>query len=236
MMEMPMMRRKGFTLIELMVVLTIIVIVATASVPQIQLWNARNKGVAAVSMVISDFSKAKAMAGYSMTVDRSIRDTSMNPDGEFIRNKLFTAILYRKTSYSIIQQSGSDAWYTVNPLKQSKLPKNVSIESVNTASPNDNSGQSPATYIFTSTGRLKNTDGSLVLFGANATGIVCGNVGSPLEGTRIFIAYLKSKIDDNRSLWYQVEMDTEGETFICVETGGDSAPDFSGDTANIVEL
>ncbi len=230
-----MMRRKGFTLIELMVVLAIIVIIATASVPQIQLWNARNKGVAAVSMVISDFSKAKAMAGYSMTVNMSIRDTSMNPDGEFIRNKLFTAILYRKTSYSIIQQSGSDAWYAVNPLKQSKLPKNVSIERVNAGFTTDNPGESH-TVIFTSTGRLKKVDGSLVLFGADASGIVCGNVGSPLEGTRIFIAYLKSKIDDNRSLWYQIEIDTEGETFICVEPGGDSVPDFSGDTANIVEL
>lgn len=233
-----MMRRKGFTLIELMVVLAIIVIIATASVPSIQVWTARNRGTAAVSMIISDFSKAKAMAEYSMTVNRDVRDTSFNPEGDFIRQKLTTAIMFRKTSYSIIQQSGNTAWHEVGPLKLSKLPKNVSIEAVNTGATTDNPGGSH-TVIFSSTGRLKKSDGSLVPFGAGLANLSCGSVQSPLNGTRILIAYMKSQIDADSSLWYQIEIDTEGEIFICMETGDDSGPesgDYSGDTANVVEL
>jgi prepilin-type N-terminal cleavage/methylation domain-containing protein len=57
---------QGFTLIELMVVLSIIVIIATASVPKIQVWIARNRGNQAVSQLISDISKAKSISGYTV--------------------------------------------------------------------------------------------------------------------------------------------------------------------------
>ncbi|HPA57221.1 MAG TPA: prepilin-type N-terminal cleavage/methylation domain-containing protein, partial [bacterium] len=60
------MKFKGFTLIELMVVLAIIIIIATASVPKIQEWTARNRGNQAVSQLISDFTKARSIAGYTV--------------------------------------------------------------------------------------------------------------------------------------------------------------------------
>jgi len=74
-MEIAKMERKGFTLIELMVVLAIIVIIATASVPKIQVWTARNRGATAVSQIISDFSKAKSIAAYS------VYDTGLDVNG-----------------------------------------------------------------------------------------------------------------------------------------------------------
>ncbi|HNZ54990.1 MAG TPA: prepilin-type N-terminal cleavage/methylation domain-containing protein [bacterium] len=55
------MKFKAFTLIELMVTLGVITIIATASVPQVQMWIARNKGIQIVSQVISDFSKAETL-------------------------------------------------------------------------------------------------------------------------------------------------------------------------------
>lgn len=226
-----MMRRKGFTLIELMVVLTIIVIIATASVPQIQLWIARNRGLTAVATIISDFSKAKSMAAYSMTVNTD----SLDADSNLQRSKLTTAIMFRKTSYSILQQSGTAAWHELSPLKFSKIPLNVSIESVNTEATNDNPGQS-ITLIFTSTGRLKKTNGALVLFGEVLGDVKCGALDSPLNGKRVFGSIIKSKVDALHYIWYRVEIDTAGEYFICMDLTSGAEPNFEADTANVVEL
>lgn len=223
--------RKGFTLIELMVVLTIIVIIATASVPQIQLWIGRNRGLSAIATIISDFSKAKAMAAYSMTVNTD----SLDADSNLQRSKLTTAIMFRKTSYSILQQSGTAAWHELGPLKFSKIPLNVSIESVNTGATSDNPGQSP-TLIFTSTGRLKQTNGALVPFGAGLGNLKCGALDSPLNGRRVFVSIMNSRVDDSHYIWYRVEIDTAGEYFICMDLSGSTEPNFEADTANVIEL
>ena len=231
-----MMRGKGFTLIELMVVLAIIVIIATASVPQVQLWIARNRGLTAVTMIISDFSKAKAMAEYSVKISESDRLNLKN--GDFQRSKSFTAMVFKASSYSIVQQPDDIGWESVTPLKTSKFPINVSVAFVNGAVATDNPGPSLATVVFSSTGRLKNTSGGLVPFGADMGNLPCGSVQSPLDGSRIFYAKLKSQINSSNALWYRIEIDTEGESFVCMEPGTASDPksNFEEATANVVDL
>ncbi|HPS31106.1 MAG TPA: prepilin-type N-terminal cleavage/methylation domain-containing protein [bacterium] len=223
------MRRKGFTLIELMVVLTIIVVIATASVPKIQSWTARNRGAAAVSQIISDFSKAKAIAAYSVNVN-----TQTLVNGSYDRTRPETAIMFKKSSYSILQRTDATAWNIVSPLKQTALPHNVTITNINGGSTSD-TGDSP-TLIFTSTGRVKKTNDALVLFGAGSANQVCGAVTSPLEGRRIFNAILTSQIDSVHFLYYRIEIDTAGEFFVCMEPADSTTPNFAGATANILEL
>ena len=236
-MEIAVKRANGFTLIELMVVLTIIVIIATASVPQIQLWIARNRGMTAVAQIISDFSKTKSIAAYSVNANTD----NLSASGNLVRTRPETAMMFRRSSYSILQRTVSTkAWHEVesdSPLKKTALPLRVEIKFVNAEEPTDNPGNSP-TLIFTSTGRTKKIDNSLVLPGADAGDLECGDINSPLNGRRIFVARIRSAVDDSRFLWYQIEIDTSGESFICMVTvtGEATTPDFSAETANIVEL
>lgn len=230
MMEIAKMKRKGFTLIELMVVLAIIVIIATASVPKVQVWTARNRGVTAVSQIISEISKAKSIAAYS------VNNTGVDGAGNYTRVRPETAIMFRGSSYSILQRTGSTDWPDVSPLKQTALPLKVSIVSVNGDSAN-NLGNTP-TLIFTSTGRVKKTDNALVPLGINGS-LECGDVGnyhSPLNGRRVFNLILKSEIDEDSFFWYRIEIDTAGEFLVCMEPGDASQADFKGASVNLLEL
>lgn len=232
------MRKNGFTLIELMVVLAIIMILATASVPQIQLWTARNRGATAVSQIISDFSKAKSIAAYSVGTLDTTGATGFYTGGKYTRVRPETAIMFRTSSYSILQRTNTAiAWQDTPPLKRTALPLRVSVVSINAGPTNDSSGAS-ATLILTSTGRVKKIDNSLVQLGASMGAMKCGDVDSPLNNRRVFGAIMKSDIDvdGTKALWYQVEIDTAGEIFVCVEPSSSGQPNFQGAGANVLEI
>lgn len=225
------MERKGFTLIELMVVLAIIVIIATASVPQVQLWTARNRGMAAVAQIISDFSKAKAIAAYSVT------DTGVDGTGNYTRSRPVTTVMFRTSSYSIIQETGAP--HDASPLKRTAFPLRVSLQFVNGLPTNDVPSSTPqTTFIFTSTGRLKRfSNDSLVPFGAGFGGLTCGGVPSPLNGKRIFNGILKAEITGEKGLWYRIEIDTSGQFSVCMMLSSDgNEPSFSDPKAKVLEL
>lgn len=229
---------KGFTLIELMVVLGIITIIATASIPQVQMWTGRNRGKAAVSNIISDFAKARAMGSYAMKTDDG---AAVGADTRLERQ--ITGLLFRKTSYVILQK---DPTTTVDwnentsgfqVLRKAALPMNVSIELLNTGATNDGGGTSP-TLEFTSSGKVKQSNGLLVPPGAGAGNLFCNTASSPLDGRRVLVAILKASVNDDKAMWYQLEIDSTGEYFVCVEPGdnGTAAPDFQGVNANILEM
>ena len=236
--------KKAFTLIELLVTLAIITILATASVPQVQKWTARNRGMAAVSNIISDFAKARAIGEYSM--DEGTNSGSIYEN--YTLSRPLTAIMFRQTSYSIIQRpstkigdwkdNGSDDHTT---LKKVALPLNVAVMALNTGATNDGAGASP-TLVLTSNGNVKQTNNLLVPLGAGAGNLPCGTVNSTLDGRRIFVAVMKSTIvkadaTNGTAIWYRVEIDTTGEYFICMQPGTDATqPDFLGENANIVEI
>lgn len=224
-------------MIELMVVLAIITIIATASVPQVQMWTARNRGKAAVSNIISDFAKAKAIGSYAMKIDNLAAVTA---DTRLERK--ITGLLFRKTSYAILQKDPTitidwnEAGSDITILKRATLPMNVSVELLNTGATNDGAGTSP-TLEFTSSGKVRQSNGLLVPSGAGAGNLFCNADPSPLDGRRIFVAIVKSAINDAKAMWYQLEIDPSGEYFICVQPGpSDSAPDFQGKNANILEM
>lgn len=229
------MKFKGFTLLELMVVLAIIVIIATASVPQIQVWIARNRGNQAVAQLISDISKAKSISGYTV-----------NDNRDYIGQRPETAIMIRKTGYSIIQRTdmNAGAWTDVpgaanTILKKVSLPLRVRLHYVNNEETIDSAGMYSPTIVLTSSGRFKNgSDNTLVVDGIGG-GVMCNGVASPLNGKRVFIAILQSIIDDSGGIWYLIEMDQAGEYAVCSTTdveSGSGLPVWTSDNAGYIEL
>lgn len=218
----------GFTLLELMIVLVIITIIATASVPQVQLWTARNRGATAVAQIISDFSKAKSIAAYSV-----------NNDGDYVGGRPFTSIMFRQSRYTILQKTASTSWNdaTDKNVKRVALPTRVTIRTINAGTVSDTG--TAQTLVFTSTGRLKKSDNTLVPFGIG-TNSKCGTVTSPLDGRRVLLAIIRSEISATKAIWYRVEIDTTGEFFVCSmyrdNTNQTSPPAFTSARAQVLEL
>ena len=222
-----------------MIVLAIVTIIATASVPKVQMWAARNRGKAAVSNIISDFAKARAIGSYAMQVNGV---AAVDDDTRLKRQ--ITGLIFRKTSYSILQKdpTTTTAWNENNAaftvLKKATLPMNVSVEYLNTGATNDGAGSSP-TLEFTSSGRVRQSNGLLVPPGAGAGNLFCNPSNtSPLDGRRIFVAVIKSMVNETNSIYYQLEIDSTGEYFICVQPGltGATPSAFTETNANILEM
>jgi len=224
-----MMRRKGFTLIELMVVLGIITIIATASVPQIQLWTARNRGVQAVSQIISDFSKAKSIA---ITITKQ-QQLPVELAGAYVfGSRPQIALFFEQDRYYIIQRDGmkQDGWIASSDkiIKMVSLPRNIVLQKVN-----DQSVSSGIPLVITSAGRLKKEDGSFIVPVNNVTYMqTCGDQQSELKGVSVFMITLKATVSGTNSLWYRLEIGQGGEYFIC----SSSVESFTGATSNVLEL
>lgn len=229
------MKFKGFTLIELMVVLAIIVIIATASVPQVQVWIARNRGNQAVSQLISDFSKAKSIAAY--TVNDSTVNIAGNPVKMGVRPE--TAIVFRNTFYTILQKTDLSAAWDENAneiVKRVQLPLNVHLEQVNSGVASDTLA-STTKVIFTSTGRVKSGSTNLIIDNLGVTHD-CGGVNSPINGRIVFTATLRSIINSTNALWYLIDVAESGEYAVCVSasTTGDTPPDFASNAEGYLDI
>jgi prepilin-type N-terminal cleavage/methylation domain-containing protein len=237
-MEGASMKLKGFTLIELMVVLSIIVIIATATVPKVQVWIARNRGNQAVSQLISDISKAKSISGYT------VNDVVVGGARQYVGQRPETGIMLRATSYSIIQRTdmNAGAWSDVPAagnaiLKKVSLPLKVSLHYVNDQETSDSAGMYSPTVVLTSSGRFKDGSDNTIISNIGGNINCPGGVNSPLNGKRVFIGILRSMIDGTDGIWYLIEMDQAGEYAVCstVETSS-GLPVWTSTTAGYIEL
>lgn len=251
------MRKRGFSLLELMITLGVLTIVATVAVPKVQVWNARNRGLKTVMELVSDFSKAKSVAGYTVAVDTdngkieipvNIDDDGSGSDKMpvYMGIRRQTAIMLRRTEYAIYQKdSMTETWdgdATVRLLKKNVLMNTVTIEKVNgnptpeSTTSFSNSGR----FSFTSTGKLKyGSSGALVPAGQGGEG-KCGDSDRYLPNV-IFSAIIRSKISKsgNDSIWYRLDIDQRGEYLICsVFTDTDSVDYgyFSGNGSMLLDI
>ena len=227
-------KTNGFSLIELMIALGVLTIIATVAVPKVQVWNARNRGLQAVVEILSDFSKARSIAGYTVVGDKThgkidIPIDAGNPTGGsmpvYIGVRLQTAMVFRAHEYVIYQKESMKVsdWNTANVLKSNKLPDTVSIVKINnfdniteTAAANDISKR----LVFTSNGLVKTqgeSDNSTSESFATATKVSCGGESSPMTSL-VFSAVVKSKITgtDSDAVWYKIDIDQAGEYHICM--------------------
>ena len=106
-------KTNGFSLIELMVALGVLTIIATVAVPKVQVWNARNRGLQAVVEILSDFSKARSIAGYTVVGDETngkieipvdVDNASAGTMPVYIGVRLQTAMVFRAHEYAIYQK------------------------------------------------------------------------------------------------------------------------------------
>lgn len=227
-------KTNGFSLIELMIALGVLTIIATVAVPKVQVWNARNRGLQAVVEILSDFSKARSIAGYTVVGDKTngkieIPIDASNPTGGsmpvYIGVRLQTAMVFRAHEYVIYQKESMKVsdWNTATVLKNNKLPDSVSIVKINnfdniseTAAANDLSKR----LVFTSNGLVKtqgDSDNSTSESFATATKVSCGGESSPMTSL-VFSAVVKSKISGTSSdaVWYKIDIDQAGEYHICM--------------------
>lgn len=220
-------RQKGFTLIELMVTLAVISIIATASVPKIQMWVSRNQGLKVMSQITADVSKARSIA-------KSIvkQQAAVVGGGYSFGSRPQIAMLFKDDSYYILQRDnmamGSWSETADTVLKSHKLPGNIEIDTLNGASVSSGN-----VLVFTATGRIKKNDGTFVSPSKDVTYMdTCGSENSELKGTSLFMAVVKVKVSNGNTLWYRAEIGPAGDSFACVSTESS----FAGSTSNIIDL
>lgn len=235
------MRKNGFSLIELMIALGVLTIIATVAVPKVQVWNARNRGLQAVVEILSDFSKARSIAGYTVVGDKNKGkiEIPVKADGStstkmpvYVGIRLQTAMVFRAHEYAIYQKETMKVsdWASANVLKRNRLPDTVSIVKINnfdnisaTAAANDVSKR----LVFTSNGLVKTqggTDSSSSETFATANKVSCGKESTPMNSL-VFSAIVKSEISgtEKDAIWYKLDIDQAGEYHICMAFASESS-------------
>lgn len=231
-------KTNGFSLIELMVAMAVLTIIATVAVPKVQVWNARNRGLKVVMELLSDFSKARSVAGYTIVnssgaafkipVNVEEEETSDDDDTSgsskmevFVGVRSQTAIVFRKKEYGIYQKTSMAAadWTPSKSvmLKRNLLADNVTIERVNeTMYPASNTTSFESLLAFTSNGMLKNTDDKIITGIGGNDADKCGNKKA-LQNV-VLSAVIRSKISsDGESIWYRLNIDRNGDYTICTQ-------------------
>lgn len=238
-------KTNGFSLIELMIALGILTIIATVSVPRVQVWNARNRGLQTAMELISDFSKARSVAGYTVVGDKThgkidipvkIDDEEAGTMPIYMGIRRQTALMFRKTEYAIYQKESMDNTWNENAilLKKNVLMDNVTLEKVNGNNPptGSTSFSDAGRFTFTSTGKLRGADNSVIVAGKSAG--TCGSSSQRYLQNVILSAILRSKIpgSGDDSIWYRVDIDQRGEYAICTvfkDASSVNSEDFEND-------
>ena len=236
-------KTKGFSLIELMVAMAVLTILATVAVPKVQMWNARNRGLKAVLDIISDFSKARSIAGYTVVGDDTngaikipvkVNDLTGESEGGdmnvYLGIRLQTAIVFGLHEYSIYQKKDmantAGSWENAELLKKNQLPNTISIESMNNDS---EAGGFTRRLVFTSNGLVKTKADTF----PSLTAAKCGGSDNHLKQL-VMSAVVRSKIDGSGSdsIWYRIDIDKSGEYFICTSFSNN----FTDSTANPLNI
>lgn len=237
-----------------MIALGILTIIATVSVPKVQVWNARNRGVQTVMELLSDFSKARSVAGYTVvgTGNNSI-NIPVNVDNDsdaaatmpvYMGVRRQTAMVFRKSEYAIYQKQSMDTsnWdATALMLKKNNLLNTITIEKVNDTDVSASTTNFGNLLNFNSNGKIK-TKGGYFVSGADPQN---GKCGSALSNTAlpdiVFSAIIRSKIStgSNDSIWYRLDIDQRGDYTVCTlfsDKASVDYSDFAGSSAALLDI
>jgi len=226
--------KKAFTIIELMICLAVVSILAGAAVPQVRLWNARNRGLEAMTSIISDYSKARTIANY-IVVEPASGANEINYDESLAgldsqvhigkRPQVALKFAADGKSYSILQKNKHDeAWTSTSvvTLKKTTLPSGVAIKRIldNTITSND-------LFFFSPDGRLMTgnangqqgvpviTDSRFSFYQDTNQAFACGGNTTIRQKTELVLV-VESKIDDGKYVSYRIDFNTLGAYHVCV--------------------
>lgn len=247
-------KTNGFSLMELMIAVGIVTVLATVAVPKVQVWNARNRGLQAVMELLSDFSKARSVAGYTVvgSGNNSINiPTNVDDDSDgaetmpvYMGVRRQTAMVFRKSEYAIYQKQSMDTtnWdASALMLKKNNFVKTITLEKVNDTDVSATANSFGNLLNFNSNGKIK-TKGGYFVSAADPQNGKCGTtVNANTLPNIVFSAIVRSKIstDSNDSIWYRLDIDQRGEYSICTLFSGKSSvgySDFTGEEAVLLDI
>lgn len=195
------MRKKAFTLIELLITVCVIGVISSLSVPKIQEWVSKYQAKKAVSSIIADFSKAKSLSSSYLS---STATTGSNINQ--------AAMYFTSGGYRILTRSANNIsnWSLGNDttVKTVTMPNKVTIETVNGAA----LGSGSAVIAFTSAGKAKNNDNTLIPTQSTS----CYATGSDAAMYSVIAAVVvKVAVSDSTTTYYQVSISNFGEYRVC---------------------
>jgi prepilin-type N-terminal cleavage/methylation domain-containing protein len=197
---------RGFSLLELIVVLVIITMLATFSVPQVNLWVAQNRARRAIVQLIGDFNRARILAA----------GTSVLKTNEMISRRPLTALHFPNSqSYRTIQRLGTNlfGWGASASdviVRSSELHHSVSFVTINGVAAGANN-----VIIFTPSKQIMNMGRAIITTVADANTEKCGTIDNPLKDNRVFQVVLKSDITETVSMYYYINIGPGGEHYVC---------------------
>ncbi len=215
--------RKAFSLLELIVVTTIISIIMAASAPRVDRWATRYRADAFIKRLLADVADAKALARTTGGIH--------NAGGLISLRRHATAIRFDAHAYQIMQAAGGALWNTwdlgssnYRVVKSVPYPSGVSIPTVSTNGKLPAGGtshlirhpqSSPTPIEFLSTGSVTDVN-------HNALTAVSESCGGPIAPS-IFYVDIDVALKMSGTLHYRVFIQRSGNYFVCSADDGDFA-------------
>jgi len=220
--------RKGFTLIEMVVVLVLIAIVAYFLVPRIEEWVARQQARSAVANLLADYQKAATLARLSTN--------TLGTSGAIINR---TALYVKTDGFLVLTRGLSDSWFGWNPatdtvLKKFDLPPRVTIAKVSNNQGVLSDINNPVSIAFTSTGQaLVPNSGALT-----PTNIPTFNCRKADNETIVYAArgtmfQLRVAVNSTNVINYELHIDDLGQHRICQAINSEN---FAGNGVEVLNI
>lgn len=202
--------RRGFTIIELMVVLALIGLVSYLSIPRVEEWIARQQARQFISQFISDFSKAVTISRINQNVGGT-----MTSGSAITRAAIYVNFNNPRRYYVLTRTQQGDTPVNWNPandnvLKEVNLSGRLQIYDVNHV----NSGT--AVLQFTPSGQVRNVVGNPIAPSQENCGTQSSN---KLYHAQVV---LRADLYFSQPLFYRIEVNTLGEYRVCMSLGNNT--------------
>lgn len=220
--------RKGFTLIEMVVVLVLIAVVARLSVPRIEEWVARQQARSAITNLLADYQKAATLARLSTN--------TLGTSGAHINR---TALYIKTDGFLILTRGLSDSWFGWNPstdtvLKKFDLPPRVTIAKISNNQGVLSDINNPISIAFTSTGQAL-VPGSGALAPTNVPMFNCRKATGEtiVYAARGTMFQLRVAVNATNVINYELHIDDLGQHRLCQAINSEN---FGGNGVEVLSI
>ncbi len=205
--------RRGFTIIELMVVLALIGLVCYLSMPRVEEWIVRQQARQFIAQFISDFSKAVSLSRWQQNLDGNTAGGSAITRAAFFVDFSNPRRYYLLTRTSATAEHSSWSPTTDGIFKQVDLPSRLQIYDFN------NINQGTVVLQFTPAGGAYNGYGTF----SSPVAQQCGTgsqstIPAPLHA----MVVLRADLYFSQPIFYQIVLNTAGQYGVCLSVGNNT--------------